>query len=65
MTDNIKDLENQISILEKRKANFSGVNYGKGQTLDEKIYNLKCKLAKEKEKITVGIYIGRLIGVYK
>lgn len=63
MTDNIKAIERQISILEKRKAHFSGVNYGKGQTLEEKIYVLKCQLAKAKEKITVGIYIGRLIGV--
>lgn len=65
MTDNVKDLERQISILEKRKAHFAEINYGKQQTLDEKIYELKCKLAKAKEKITVGIAIGRFIGVYK
>ncbi len=65
MTENIKTLERQISILKKKKEHFQGINYGEELTLEKRIYELECKLAKAKEKITVGTYIGRLIGVYK
>lgn len=65
MTDNIKTIERKIGILEKKKAHFHGINYGEELTLEKRIYELKCKLEKAKGKISVGIYIGRLIGVYK